>query len=303
MIIARAPVRIGIAGGGTDLPSYYGRFGCELLYLAIDRYISVSVGERRDDMHSSWLVDEALRWAEAGDRAADVFSEVPQSCGLGTSGAVLVALLSAVLGTEDAATVADAACRVEIDHLGRCVGKQDQYASAFGGLGELIIGTDGMAHVNPQSGAMAEALARHLLMVYIGGSRDAGAILADQQRSTEADDTAVVSGLHAAKQSVRVVYSALVREDWGTIGREFSAQWARKVARCPLATNNAIDAAMAQVIAAGALGAKVSGAGGGGFITAVCDSAPRVATRLLVQGLTVWHVRPSAGGVRHVVSW
>lgn len=303
MIIARAPVRIGIVGGGTDLPSYYSRWGCQLLYLAIDRYISVGVEPRSVDAPRSAFVDEALRWAGADNLCAQVFSEVPKSCGLGTSGAVLVALLSAAIDSEDPALIADAACRVEIDHLKRCVGKQDQYASAFGGLGELVICKDGTAYVNPQPDGMAHALASHLLMVYVGGARDAGSILADQERGTLALDPMVVEGLHDARHSVGVVLGALVKEDWATLGREFSAQWSRKTARCPLATNDAIGAAMAQVIEAGALGAKVSGAGGGGFITAVCDDVQRVSEKLRRQGLTVWHVKPSNGGVRHVVRW
>lgn len=305
MIIARAPLRIGIAGGGTDLPSYYHRYGGRCLTLGIDLYVTVAVLPEQPWLEPATdpFVARALEALGQPPKRVEVLSDALPGCGLGTSGSLLVALTSACALTTDPDYCAESAFAAETRGMGLCVGKQDQYAAAYGGLSILDIDRDGDVRVVPQNADLASELARHLLLVYAGGRHSASDVLRGQAQKTQDGDEATLEGLRHAADSVVYARDCAARGEWNMIGRVFTEQWKRKRATSPLATSEELDAKVGAVIAAGAYGAKVCGAGGGGFIVACCEDVAKVQDRLDASGMPTRRVAPSNGGVRHVVNW
>lgn len=304
MIVTRAPVRLSIGGGGTDLPSYYRRYGSEVVFLGIDLYIRVASYPDEDPADDfGGIVADGCRALGVAPHRIDIFSDVPESCGLGTSGALLVALVAATQNVADPAYCAETACRIEIEDIGRCVGKQDQYAAAYGGLAYMRIDPCGAVRIERQPHELADRLSEHLLIAYDGVKRNASRILEDQARRTTASDPQILTGLHRCKASAAIVLRAIEQGQWDVIGHEFNLQWQRKCLTSSLATSRDLDAMVAAMLQAGAYGAKVCGAGGGGFIVAVCEDVEAVQLRLSSSGMPMRRVRPSEGGVHHVVRW
>lgn len=300
MTIARAPMRIGIAGGGTDLPSYYRRFGGRCLTLAVDLYVTVSI--LPDQPWFSPATDPFVAKALAAygfeGRRVEVLRDAPHGCGLGASGALLVALAAATQETRDQTYCAEAAFMAETRGMGMCVGKQDQYAAAFGGLNMFTFAEDGCCSVEPVHDSDARALCEHLLLIYAGGRHTASDVLNGQRRRTESDDPDTLDGLRRCKRSAESAWGYVIRREWNMLGHVFAEQWERKRATSPLATTPELETKLGAVLAAGAYGAKVCGAGGGGFIVAACENAAEVQKRLEVSGMPTRTVSPSRGGVR-----
>ena len=259
-IVARAPVRISFGGGGTDLAAYYARHGGFVVSAAITRYSYVTVGPSADGgirINSAdyrvWerippgqapVVADPLRLPKAAvgwfarhgltEAGAELFlaAEVPPGSGLGSSSAMAVALvhaLAARTGLElDAGEVAELACHLEIERLGMPIGKQDQYASAFGGLNAISFGADNVAveRLDLRAGVAAE-LADRLLLFSTGRTRDSAAILDGQRRATESDG-AVVEGLHRIKALALEMHGALLVGDLDGFGRLLDRGWSQK---------------------------------------------------------------------------
>ncbi len=228
MLIARAPVRISLAGGGTDLPAYYEQFGGVVLNTTIDKYFYVflnvcaadSLQITSSDFRTFYRHDggEPLLWdgdlslpravlSHFGIRSGvSVFlaSEIPPGTGLGSSSTVTVALikaLSTALGRRlDNGDVAELACTIELGKLGQPIGKQDQYAAAFGGLNWIEFDRSG-ARVEPLRlpTAVLHRLERGLMLFFTGSSRSASQILARQTESSRRQDPAVIDALHRVK--------------------------------------------------------------------------------------------------------
>ncbi|MBX6342032.1 MAG: GHMP kinase, partial [Thermomicrobiaceae bacterium] len=260
MVIARAPVRISFGGGGTDLAAYYARFGGFVVSAAITRYAHVVAGAPPDRGvqiisadYRTWesfrpgvcppvegqlaLPKAAIEWffhQGLDEVGVDLFlaAEVPPGTGLGSSSAMAVALvtaLSAHLGRPlDAARAAELACWLEIDRLGMPIGKQDQYASAFGGLNAIEFTADGV-RVAPLGLApdVTAALAERLLLFSTGHRRDSASILRQQRADTETK-SAVVEALHRIKALAHEMCDALVAEDLDRFGGLLDLGWREK---------------------------------------------------------------------------
>lgn len=302
MLVVRAPLRISLAGGGTDLPAYYERFGGLVVSTTIDKYVYVhaipngpgntqitSADYRTFYRHHlgvpmSWDGELALPRAvlhEFGiERGLSLFlaSEVPPGTGLGSSSAIAVALVQAVSAYLDRPLtrqqVADLACHIEIDKLGAPIGKQDQYAASFGGLNFISFQRDSVT-VEPvdASPGVAEALSRRLLLFFTGSARDSTTILKEQQQSSAQGKAQTVEGLHRIKEAAVRCRRCLEVGDLDAVGSLLDEGWRQKRQLASGITNPRIDELYEAALEAGALGGKITGAGGGGFLLLYCHEA------------------------------
>ncbi len=289
MLITRTPLRISIGGGGTDLPSYYERFGGFVVTAAIDKYIYVSINRtftedyflkysalervKRVEEIQHPIIRESLKLHPVGP-AIEIVSvaDIPAGTGLGSSGAFTVGLLRALYAFQrehaSAQAVAEEACRIEIELLDRPVGKQDQYIAAFGGLTCLELDPDGQVRASPlriPEAAMRD-LEEHLLMFFTGYSREADALLTEQNRRSAKGDGAMLDNLHFVKELGRSIQAALEAGDPMRFGELMHQHWVHKTKRSSGMSNERIDRWYDLAMANGAVGGKLVGAGGGGFL-------------------------------------
>jgi D-glycero-alpha-D-manno-heptose-7-phosphate kinase len=309
MIISRAPLRISLGGGGTDLPSYYRDHGGFVLSAAIDKYVYITLHEtfQREYLikYSSTevvqtideikhpLFREALRMVpvEAPHLEIVSMSDIPAGTGLGSSGSFTVALLRA-LHTMNKEFVprqmlAEQACHIEIDLLQEPVGKQDQYIASFGGITAFEFQTNGKVNVTPLniSSETLYNLEDNLLLFFTGFTRSASAILAEQDQRTRGGDTGMIEHLHQIKQFGFESRTALETGDLRTFAEIMHEHWQRKKFRSKVMTNSAIDDYYELARSHGALGGKLIGAGGGGFLMLYSEDKTRLRHALREAGL------------------
>jgi len=333
MLIARAPVRISFAGGGTDLPSFYLRYGGMVVSAAIDKYfyafLTVNKGANIEIMSSDYqtfhrqAAEDAMVWD--GDLslpravlnhfniheglALFLASQVPPGTGLGSSSTATVAIIKALtsllglnLSKHD---VAELASFIEIEKLGMPIGKQDQFAAAFGGINAISFGSDGVV-VEPLRlrRDTIERLERGLLLFYTGAARESARVLSEQNRSTLADDAQVISALEALKTMAADVRRCLERGEIDTFGELLHGAWERKKELAAGITNAGIDECYETARNLGALGGKITGAGGGGFLMLYCPAgtAPRVTQALELKGLKRMDFSVDFDGARILVN-
>lgn len=301
-------MRISLGGGGTDLPSYYRHHSGFILSAAIDKYIYVCVNRpSADDL----VRVKYSRYEEVADLAEiqhdlvrpalellDVRSnieiasmaDVPAGTGLGSSGTYLVSLLTALfeLKRERVPTqaLAEFACHVEMDLAGHAVGKHDHYLAAFGGITCLEIEKDGRVHVSPLdiSLSAAEELRSRTLLFFTGVTRAAGTILEAQKRDSERGDATVLDSLHRTKELGYRIKEAIEQEDLDAFGRLLDEHWQNKKRRSGHVNAGRIDEWYEAARAAGALGGKIIGAGGGGFLMVYCPPERKAAVRESMAG-------------------
>jgi len=329
MLLVRAPVRISFAGGGTDLASYYERYGGMVVSAAIDKYFYVflnPIGGEGIQISSSdysafarWSAKEqpvhddvlklprAVLQAFGSNEGFSIFlaSEIPPGTGLGSSSTVAVALTKAIstyLGQRLApGEIAELAAHIEIEKLGSPIGKQDQYAAAFGGLNVLTFRRD-RVQVEPlrQLPAVRQELEAHLLLFYTGSSRSANAILKEQQRATTQGRADVVAALHAIKQFALETREALEAGDLDRFGHILQQSWEVKRRLVSGVTNPEIDELYRLARDRGALGGKITGAGGGGFLLLYCEPRyqPEVCAAMQAQGLYRMEFHFDEGGTK-----
>ncbi len=327
MIVASAPLRISLGGGGTDLPAYAGRFGGFVVSAAIDRRVHVAVGPRFDGRVRVAVELEASVNAglQAVDRACQVvhpivrealammsidagieitsLSELPPGSGLGGSSAFTVALLAALhahRGTVPLARqLADEACAIEIDRLREPIGRQDQLVAAFGGVVAMTFAPGGAVDVAPvrAPGGVLEGLADRLLLVHSGATRRARTVLAAQAEAL-ADEGAALEAMHRIAAIGHQVHRLLLADDLDGYGALLHEHWRRKRATTPAMSDPAIDALYDEGRAAGAVGGKLLGAGGGGFflLQATAGGRETLAHDLASRGRLVLPVRFDARG-------
>jgi D-glycero-alpha-D-manno-heptose-7-phosphate kinase len=329
MLIVRAPVRISFAGGGTDLPAYYDRHGGFVVSTTINKYFYVFVNRSGPDevqISSSdyrvfsrhrrselplWdgdlgLVKAALHEFQC-DAGLSLFlaSEVPPGTGLGSSSAVAVALVKALATlrgwTLTRAQVAEYACLLELDRLKSPIGKQDQYAAAFGGINVLTFTAEGAA-VEPVRIAAdtQERLQRSLLLFFTGAARSANAILQEQQRASTDDHGAAVAALHSIKAAAMETLRCLERGDLHRFGELLAESWEQKKRLSSGISNPQVDETYEMARRRGALGGKLAGAGGGGFLMLYCEEhhQPAVTAALERAGLFRLAFRFERGGAQ-----
>ncbi len=288
MIISRTPLRISFAGGGTDLPAYYRTHGGgAVVSAAIDRYVYVLVNEKFDeDIRVSYsrtaeyvqkldeirhpMVREAMR-ATGVTQAVEIVtvSDIPaEGTGLGSSSSFAVGILNALHAYQgrlrSAAELAEEACRIEIDVLGEPVGKQDQYAAAFGGISYYEFHPDDSVSVHPLPLSLPQRtlLGDHLVLYYSGLTRSAGRILKEQNDRTREN----VDTLRSMREMATETRDAILRGDLPRLGALLHAGWESKKRLSSGISNPTLDELYSRARAAGAWGGKVTGAGGGGFL-------------------------------------
>mgnify|MGYP005855491961 CR=1 FL=1 len=292
MIISRTPYRVSFAGGGTDLPAFFRHEPGAVISTAFNRYLHVTVhrgfepnirvaysktetAERVDDIQHE-LVRESLRLTGI-DEPLEIttIGDVPAGTGMGSSSSLTVGLLTALHGYRGrllpADTIADQACRIEIDHLGKPIGKQDQYAAAFGGLNVIHFQTDGGVRVEPVpcAGDTLEELQRRVLLLYTGQTRDANTLLDRQSR----DMDRVREARRRSRDLVEAMRSALCGSGGlDEFARLLHEGWLIKRSLDTQISDPRIDAWYDAALKAGAGGGKLLGAGGGGFLLLLAPS-------------------------------
>ncbi|MGK5085611.1 galactokinase [Bdellovibrionota bacterium FG-1] len=308
MIITRTPLRISIAGGGTDLPSYYEKFGGFVISAAITRYIYIAVHKtfvpnyiiKYSTMETVESIDEIkhpivretfkLHNVENYSEVVSM-ADIPAGTGLGSSGAFNVGLLRGIysLKREHVTTnaLAEEACKIEIDLLKEPVGKQDQYIAAYGGLICMEFDKDGKVQVSPLriSTDTLHDLEDNLLMFFTGYSRSASAVLADQKTRSETNDKAMIENLHFIKELANPIKKSLETGDTHQFGRFMHEHWLHKKARSTGISNENINRWYDIGYANGAVGGKLIGAGGGGFILFYAKDRTALRKAMAAEGL------------------
>lgn len=328
MIISRAPVRISLGGGGTDLPSYYEQFGGFLIAGAIDQYVFLAINQRFErslrisyaqteivdavDAIAHPIVREALRHCGIQNHVEVVsIADIPASSGLGTSSCFTVALLNGLYAFQrqfvPLERLAEEACRLEIEVLKAPIGKQDQYMAALGGVTCLTFERDGTVHAEPlrATAATLDQLERNLLLFYTGVTRNASGILAEQNARSADSHAGTVNALHAIKEIGVQTRRCLEQGDVDAVGELFHEHWETKKRLSAKISDPLIDECYAAARKAGALGGKVVGAGGGGFLLFYCPtdaSKSAVGSAMARRGLRPLHFRFDFEGAKIVLN-
>ncbi|MCX6340340.1 MAG: galactokinase [Candidatus Aureabacteria bacterium] len=295
MIVTRTPMRITLGGGGTDLPSYYSRFGCKMVSAAIDKYMFITVNRRVCDdllmikysrveivdristvVHP--LVREALKRVGI-EKAIEITSmaDAPAGTGLGSSSVFLIGLLNALhtLKGEQIPRheLAEEACHIEIDVLKKPIGKQDQYIASFGGITVLEIDRTGKVTVSPVriSHEAIRELEHNVLIFYTGIRREELDILGEQNSATKREEKKVIANLHHIRDLGLKSLEALEAENLRLFGELLDVHWETKKRLSGRVSNKKIDRWYETAKKNGAVGGKIMGAGGGGFFMFYCD--------------------------------
>jgi D-glycero-alpha-D-manno-heptose-7-phosphate kinase len=309
MIIARSPLRITLGGGGTDLASYYVEREGFLVAAAIDKYVYVSV--MRPFSRGIYLKYSALEHVE---KVADVrhpiirealelqdfrtpqieittLADIPAGTGLGSSGSFTTALLKALYAQQrkvaHSQELAELACHIEIERLGEPIGKQDQFIAAFGGITCFTFHKDHRVTVQPLpvSPRTMFELEDNLLLFFTGFNRAAGSILREQHLRSRAADADMLGNLDCVKLLGLRSKEALERGDLVRFGELLHEQWQHKKRRSAAVSNPQIDEWYSQALKNGAIGGKLVGAGGGGFLMFYASDRSRLRQTMADAGL------------------
>jgi D-glycero-alpha-D-manno-heptose-7-phosphate kinase len=309
MIITRSPLRISLGGGGTDLPSYSNEHGGYLIAAAIDKYVYVTVNRPFQEeiilKYSSIeringisdvehpIIREVLRSLNLTTPQIEISSiaDIHAGTGLGSSGSFTTALIKALYThyrlNIHPKELAELACDIEINKLGEPIGKQDQYIAAYGGITEFTFKEDGSVSAAslPLSVQTIHDLEDNLVLFFTGISRSASGILIDQNSKSVRNDEAMLENLHYTKDLGRRSKEALIKGDTSTFGTLMNEHWEFKRKRTSGMTNSFIDDAYAKALRSGAIGGKLVGAGGGGFLMFYTESKEKLRTAMAELGL------------------
>jgi D-glycero-alpha-D-manno-heptose-7-phosphate kinase len=322
MIITQTPLRIGLLGGGTDLPGYYTQHGGRVLNCAIDKYIYVIVKERfDDDIYVNYskkeivsrvadleheLVREAMLMTGVSQGVEiTTLADIPSAgSGLGSSSAVTVGLLHALYAYTGrqlpGAELAEQACTIEIERCGKPIGKQDQYIAALGGIRDLRFG--------PGDGVTAEdlclparqrlALQQQIMLFYTGVTRSANTILAEQS----ANIGAALTNLDSLRDLAAFGAEQLRAGRVDSLGAAIRESWEAKRKLASGVSNEQVDQMVGSALDAGAAGVKLTGAGGGGFLLVICPMERQPAVRAALAHLRELPVKLDRLGSRVVLN-
>ncbi len=320
MIVTRTPFRITLGGGGTDLPSYYEKYGGFIFGMGIDKYMYVMVNPPAVDNkirvhyaarsetldHVSGLkhelAREALRFHGIEEKIEiSSMADLSAGTGVGSSSCYLVGLLNALHHYRrdyvPLQTLAEEACHIELNVLGKGIGKQDQYMAAYGGLTVLEIGTDGHVKVRTVElgSSSIAAIVANTHIYYTGIRRNTLEILADQNAAMQSRENPghlqVAERLHRIKELGYRILAAIEDEDFDAWGRMLDEHWQNKKEMSPKISLTSIDRLYDEVRAShNVLGGKIIGAGGGGFIMLYCPkNHKRLEQFMLSQGMPRLH--------------
>ena len=322
MIITRSPLRVSLGGGGTDLGSYSRRHGGFLIAAAIDKYVYINIHTRFVDglllkysqLEEASSIDairhpiirETLRelGIEARNLEITSMADIPAGTGLGSSGSFTTALLKALHAYRKNVVhphlLAEQACRIEIDVLKEPIGKQDQYIAAYGGITCFEFAPDGSVNVSPLqiSEETLFNLEDNLLLFFTGYSRAASSILHEQDRRSSGDDEEMTRNLHVVKELGLRSKRALEQGDLAEFGRLMNVHWEHKKQRSEQMSNPTINAWYECALANGAIGGKLIGAGGGGFLMFYAEDKVRLRHAMRGGGLREVRFRFDFEGAR-----
>ena len=309
MIIARSPLRISLGGGGTDLPSYYMNHGGFLIAAAVNKHVFVSVNrpfqegivlkysdtERVEFVHQIRhpIIREALSSLELRTPQIEISSvaDIPSGTGLGSSGSFTTALLKALYShyrkNIHPKELAELACKIEIEKLGEPIGKQDQYIAAYGGLTSFTFNPDGSVIAEPLliSTETLHDLEDNLLLFFTGISRSASSILLDQDKKSKSKDSSMIDNLHFIKDLGYRSRDALLAGKTKKFGELMHEHWDHKRSRSQGMTNESINTAYETAMTNGAVGGKLVGAGGGGFLMFYANDKTKLRNAMKKLGL------------------
>ncbi len=310
MILSRAPTRITLGGGGTDLKSYCSKYGGFLIAGAIDKYCTILVNSRfYDNIRLSYSqmeirdnvadIEHRIFRAALGllgiEKGIELHStaDVPANCGLGTSSSFTVALFNALHAyNKDFVTqkqLAEEACHIEIDILGEPIGKQDQYIAAFGGLTCLTFDQNGGVLVEPLriSREALDQLEGNTLLFFTGKERSASEILSEQDTKCKQDDLEMTQNLNQIKEIGLETRKCLERGQVDMLGELLHVHWEIKKKRSRKMSDPFINECYEAARKSGAAGGKLVGAGGGGFLMFYCTNSdkPKLVEAMQKMGL------------------
>ena len=326
MIIARSPLRITLGGGGTDLPSYYRDHNGFLIAAAIDKYVYVTVTrpftegiylkysqlEHVEQIYSvnHPIIREALQMMGFKTPQVEIttLADIPAGTGLGSSGSFTTALLKALythrkrhLHQEE---LAELACHIEIDRLGEPIGKQDQYIAAIGGVTCFTFHRDDKVTAIPPNISMDTMfdLEDNLLLFFTGFSRSASGILKDQQLRSQKNDADMMNNLHYVKDLGYRSKEALESGNTTLFGELMHEHWEHKKRRSGGMSNSKIDEWYELGMKNGAVGGKLVGAGGGGFLMFLANDRNKLRHAMAAAGLEEMRFRFDFEGTKVVMS-
>ena len=309
MIIARSPLRITLGGGGTDLPSYYREHGGFLIAAAIDKYVYVTVTrpftpgiylkysklehvEQVEEVQHP-IIQEAIRMLEFRTPQVEIttLADIPAGTGLGSSGSFTTALLKSLYAHRrrmlPPSKLAQFACEIEINRLKEPIGKQDQYIAAYGGITQFYFHPDETVDASPLGIGIdtLHDLEDNLLLFFTGFSRSAGEILKDQNDRTRQSDKQMIENLHYVKELGLRCKKALESGNTAHFGELMHEHWEHKKQRSGGMSNPRIDEWYQLGMANGAIGGKLVGAGGGGFLMFYAEDRKRLRHAMSSAGL------------------
>jgi D-glycero-alpha-D-manno-heptose-7-phosphate kinase len=309
MIIARSPLRITLGGGGTDLPSYYQNHEGFLIAAAIDKYVYVTVMRpftegiylkyselehvKSVEEVKHRIIREALRMQNLRTPQTEIttLADIPAGTGLGSSGSFTTALLKALYAHRrqliHPQELAELACQIEIERLGEPVGKQDQYIAAYGGLTCFTFHKDHRVTAVPLKLSMSTLfdLEDNIVLFFTGYSRSAGDILKDQNNRTKSSDEEMLANLHFVKKLGYLSKEALEAGDTIRFGELMHEHWLHKKQRSGGMSNPRIDEWYDLAMRNGAVGGKLVGAGGGGFLMFYASDRSRLRAAMTKAGV------------------
>lgn len=325
MIITRSPLRISLGGGGTDLPSYYKEHGGFLIAAAFDKYVYIMLNKifrpefiikysqlekvsSIDDIKHP-IIRECLRAVKSEETGLEITSmaDIPAGTGLGSSGSFTTALLKALHANKKSLIhpqqLAEQACEIEINRLGEPIGKQDQYIAAYGGITCFEFLPNGQVEAWPLqiSKETLYDLEDNLLLFFTGYSRSASSILKEQDDKSKQKDKDMTANLHFIKDLGRKSQAALEKGDLIKFGELMNVHWEHKKQRSGSMSNSKIDEWYNLAIKNGAVGGKLIGAGGGGFLMFYAEDKIKLRNVMIQQGLQEVRFRFDFEGTKVVI--
>jgi len=309
MILTRSPLRISLGGGGTDLSSYYLDHGGFLIAAAINKYVYVNVLRpftegiylkyselekvAKEDEVAHPIIKEALKLLNLKTPQIEIttLADIPSGTGLGSSGSFTTALLKALYSHRklnlSGEALAKLACHIEIDLLKEPIGKQDQYIASMGGITAFDFNKDDTVSITPLSldPETIFELEDNLLLFFTGFSRSAGSILKDQKDRSVNNDQEMLDNLHYVKELGYRSKKALVSGDTNLFGQIMHEHWEHKKERSGGMSNNRIDSWYNLAMQNGAIGGKLVGAGGGGFLMFMAKDREKLRSTMKSEGL------------------
>ena len=324
MIITRSPLRISLGGGGTDLPSYYKKHSGFLIAAAIDKYVYITlhhtfgqelilkysklerVAQVSEIQHP--IIREALKLVGIdGYLELTSMADIPAGTGLGSSGSFTTALLKALHAYQKniihPRDLAEQACHIELDLLKEPIGKQDQYIASYGGLTCFQFLPNGHVEATPLkvNSETLYNLEDNLLLFFTGYSRSASNILKDQDERSRQSDKEMIDNLHFVKELGYQSQEALEAGDLSKFGELMNVHWEHKKKRSGGMTKPEIDRWYALALENGALGGKLIGAGGGGFLMFYASDKTRLRRAMIQAGLKEVRFRFDFEGTKAII--